>query len=229
MMNSINIVIPVHLTSSVIDAEASLFIKRHLSATDLIYDATDSRHLPHSIHDTIAVGLSKMLTTNNKIAFLTYLLSHYSTLLQKAEDGTLSKEPGMNNPDVIYKTKPLIERVIFEIVQHLEVAGFEIPSDSFTIGEGKEINLMLNQILDELEIVKGGNAVLGEQIEELQSDIKEIKASMVLGKKSFYQRLVGRMTTYVATKGADEAYSAIRPFVGKLTKGDFDEVARLLE
>lgn len=228
MINSINIVIPDHLTSSVIDAEASLFIKTQMSAIDLIHDATDSRHLPRSIHDMIAAEVSKMLTTNNKIAFLIYLLSHYSTLLQKAEDGILSTEKGLNNPDVIYKTKPLIEKVIFEIVQQLEVAGFEVPSDSFTIGEGKKISLILTKILDELEIVKGGNTVLGDQIEELQSDIKEIKASMVLGKKSFYQRLVGRMTTYFATKGADEAYSAIRPIVGKLLKENFDEVAKLL-
>lgn len=219
MEEQITIKIPNVSFSSVVEARTNKFIKSFFGTTDLINEARDSTSY-WSISARIQKGLDDNQTDTNKTIFLTHLLNHFLSLLPKVDDGTLG-EGTINNLDLIYNTRSLIEEIIFEISQHLESLGLSINSDIFTPNEYAEVNCLLEQILRELEIVKGGNAILGDQIEELQNDLQDIKSSMVLGKKPLYQRVTGVITKYVLTKGADEVYEKIKPLIGELFKHHF--------
>lgn len=220
MENSITITIPVKLSGSVIEGKAKMFISRVLSISDLINHANDIRHLPMPVKDLLTIGLNDMATTTNQIAFLTHLLDYYSSLLPKVDDGTLgdSNGVGIGNLDLVYNTKPLIEEVIFDLMQRLEVLGVDVGSDTFTATEFNMVSSALSKILTELDLVKAGNDILGELIEELQDDLKAIKSSMVIGKKSVYQRIAGVAATYAATKLADETFDAIKPSLVEIFK-----------
>lgn len=220
------ITIPECIYSSVIDLKAKRFIENHFPNSQLINEANNNIAVKASLKIRIEIALNDFQTKTNKTAFLTIILSHFSFLLRQIDEGTFT---GSNNLEVIHNTKPFIEEIIFEILQHLEIIGVEISSEAFTASEFTNISNILSKILEELDIVKAGNVILGEQIEELQNDIIEIKSSMVLGKKSFTQRMTGVVTTYVATKGADEAFMAIKPHFTELMHGGFDAVIKYLD
>jgi len=217
MEEKITIIIPDISFSTVIEAKTNKFIKCYFVTTDLINEANYIISVPKTIKQRITEGLNEYQTNENKVAFLTQLLNHFINLLPKFKDGSV--EVSINNLEYIHKTIPFLEEIIFEITQSIEALGLGISQNTFTGEEYNRINNILEEVLGELNIIKTGNAVLGEQIEELQNDIKDLKTSLVMGKKPFHQRVTGIITNYVANKGADEVFEKIKPLLFELIHG----------
>ncbi|WP_448633241.1 hypothetical protein [Pedobacter panaciterrae] len=222
MREHITIEIPDSLFNSVINKKVDTFIKWHLDPTNLANEANLIIKIPKSVAARVMDALDEIGSDTYKVRFLTYLLNHLTKLLAQIDNGTFG-DGLISNLTKIYSTKPLVEEFIFVVAQDLESRGINLNSNVFSTDEYTEVSFLLKKILEELDVIKAGNSVLGDLVEELQDDLKEVKSSMVLGKKPFYQRLAGIITSYGLTKGGDEFYDQIRPLLVELFKSIKDE------
>jgi hypothetical protein len=82
------------------------------------------------------------------------------------------------------------EKVSYDLKQELSRLGVQINSDAFTSEEKKQHDSKLDDILYNLEILKTGQQVIFEEINELRD-------LYFLGKKNWYQLLLGKSTEMV--------------------------------
>lgn len=65
-------------------------------------------------------------------------------------------------------------------------------------------------LLDKLQV---GQEVIFNEIDDLKSDFQSLKSDYVLGKKRWYQRLLGITVTHAGEKGLDSVLEQIKPLL----------------
>ena len=93
------------------------------------------------------------------------------------------------------------------------VADYNFDTNAFTNDEVVDLNQKIDSILSVLEVIKMGQDVLGEEIEELKDELNSLKSAYVLGKKTWKQKATGIVVSFVSKKGSDAAWEAIKPYI----------------
>lgn len=222
----------------VINNKTTRFINTYLNTNTLVQQAGNDEFDGESIAYRITTGLKEYSKDQYKTVFLNQILTFFVDIKGKAlssgQLGNLGYGSFPNEEPLIEKTLALIDEVIFEVVQQLETLGINFNQESFSSDEYQKITEILNCILNELEIIKAGNSIIGDEIEDLENDLKDLRSSIVMGKRPFYQRATGIVASYIATKGADEVFDKIKPLIFELLKGflkqnNIENIAKLIQ
>lgn len=121
----------------------------------------------------------------DKIKFLNTVLEYNSTSQENHSRECLNRD-GDCDKDFGY------ESISYYLTQELNKLGVQINSDAFTTEEKKQNESKLDEILIQIELLKTGQQVLFAEIDELRN-------LYFLGKKNWYQLLIGKTTEMVAS------------------------------
>jgi len=93
--------------------------------------------------------------------------------------------------------------------------GYNLDKNAFTYQESWEVQNKVDDILSALQKIQAGQEILSDEFETLKSQIedefKSLKSNTVLGKKTFYQLALGKISSYAGDKVADSIFEAIKP------------------
>ncbi len=133
---------------------------------------------------------------SDKIKFINILLENNNTEYDK-------HKPNCTNPTGCPQNYAH-ENVTYYLSQELGRLGVQLNEDTFTVEEKAHAESKLDQILRDLIEVK-----LGQQIiyEDLNKEINELRDLYFLGKKKWYQLLVGKGVDMVASGIVSETVS----------------------
>jgi len=96
------------------------------------------------------------------------------------------------------------ETISYYLTQELGRLGVQLNEDTFTEEEKEMAESKLDQILKDLKEVKAGQQVI---YEDLLKEVEELKELYFLGKKKWYQLLIGKSVDMAASGVVSETIS----------------------
>lgn len=106
------------------------------------------------------------------------------------------------------------ESVTYFLTQELNRLGIKTDNDQFTIEEKIDAENKLDQILKDLQTLKDGHQII---YDDLKSEIDSLKELFMLGKKTWFQLLLGKTTEMVIGGVISETVS--KEIVSAVKKG----------
>lgn len=122
----------------------------------------------------------------DKVTFLRIVLEYNSKAHQKHLLNCTNKD----NCDVIEGC----ESRTYYLTQELNRLGIKTNNDQFTIEEKNESDLKLDKVLSDLQTLKNGQQII---YEDLKEEIESLRELYILGKKTWYQLLIGKSVEMV--------------------------------
>ena len=132
----------------------------------------------------------------DKIKFINFLLDRNNSDYEK-------HKPKCTDPENC-KYNYAYENIAYYLTQELNRLGVHFNDDTFTDEERESAESKLNQILKDLNEVKLGQQVI---YEDLTKEINELRELYFLGKKKWYQLLIGKSVDMVASGVVSETIS----------------------
>lgn len=111
------------------------------------------------------------------------------------------------------------ESISYFLTQELNRLGIRTNNDQFTIEEKGEAESKLDQILKDLQTLKDGHQII---YDDLKAEIDALKELFILGKKTWFQLLLGKTSEMVISGIISETVS--KQIVSSLEK----EVTKLI-
>ncbi|MCU0440003.1 MAG: hypothetical protein MUC49_19120 [Raineya sp.] len=109
------------------------------------------------------------------------------------------------------------ENINYYLKQELNRLGFHSQGDEFSESDKQVAESKIDQILKELNEIKLGQQILHE---DLMKEIEELKSLYFLGKKKWYQLLIGKGVEMTVSGVVSETISKqILPLANKLIDG----------
>lgn len=124
----------------------------------------------------------------DKIKFLNVVLERNNSEYEKHKP--VCGDPGNCAKNFAY------ENIAYVLTQELNRLGVHFNDDTFSDTEKQEAENKLEKILSQLSELKIGQQVI---YEDLTKEINELKELYFLGKKKWYQLLIGKSTEIVAS------------------------------
>lgn len=179
----------------------------------------------------ITNGLKRFINKNDKIIFLLEAINYLNAELIEIEGridyNLMSPTSGVssfvykyesyqdNQKSIQWKSK--LQAQIFYAVRELEKLGLKnIDKNAFSNSQVDDLTKKINALLVKIDELTVGQEIIYNFIEELKGDLKEMKSEFPLGKKRWYQRFSGVITSYLGHKGADILYDLIKPDIIKI-------------
>ena len=101
-------------------------------------------------------------------------------------------------------------------------ANYVFDKNTFTSDEVVNIESKINDIIYKLERLEAGQEIIFNEFELVKSHITDefenLKSLPVLGKKTFYQIVFGKIATFTGNKIADEILKELAPYIVSLLK-----------
>jgi hypothetical protein len=91
--------------------------------------------------------------------------------------------------------------------------NYNFDANAFTSEEVTDLDQKINLVLSEREVIKSGQAAANDEIQELKNELTSLKSAYILGKKTWKQKATGIVVSYLATKGSDAGWEAIKPYM----------------
>ncbi|MDN3548892.1 hypothetical protein [Mucilaginibacter aquaedulcis] len=111
------------------------------------------------------------------------------------------------------------ENQIFYAVRELEKLGIKgIDKRPFNQEEVNDLIRKINALLIKIDELTVGQEIIFDFITELKNDLGELRTDFPLGKKRWYQRFTGILGSYVANKGADAIFDALKPEIARIVQ-----------
>jgi hypothetical protein len=117
-----------------------------------------------------------------------------NTLLVRSNNAYEVHKPHCTKPSTCL-INYAFENVAYFVSQKLKKLGFNFNEDTFNINEKNETDLKIDEILEEISKLKAGQQVIWEDV---LKELEELKELHFLGKKKWYQLLVGKSVDMVA-------------------------------
>ena len=149
--------------------------------------------------------LNELATKEEKITYLSVILTHLSTAYVKAKDDYSERDYGYLG-DRVKKVKHFFYKQAVSI-------GYNLDQNAFTDEDVSELKTKIDAILSKLDEVQMGQEIIFDDLTELKSDFESLKADFLLGKKRWYQRLLGVSVSYAGEKGADAILEQLKPLL----------------
>jgi hypothetical protein len=180
----------------------------------------------------ITNGLKRFINKNDKIIFLLEAINYLNEEKAGAASNldisiveNYSWETGHNmwereqysyHLGMLNRTKKC-EAQIFYAVRELEKLGLNgLDKSAFSNVQVNDLTRKLNALLIKIDELTVGQEIIYNFIDELKTDLKELKNEFPLGKKRWYQRFSGIVASYLGNKGADALYDIIKPDIMKI-------------
>lgn len=148
-------------------------------------------------------------STEDRITFISVILNHLSTLVDIANKKA-------NSLDRQYNLESINKARYFFYGQAKDI-GYNLDTDAFTDKEVNDLDKKIDSILEALDKVQAGQAVLYNEFEEIKtkikSDFESLKMDKPLGKRRFYKIGLGTILSYAGEKIADEIFAQISPHI----------------
>lgn len=96
------------------------------------------------------------------------------------------------------------ESISYFLTQELNRLGIRTNNDQFTIEEKSEAESKLDKILNDLQTLKDGHQII---YDDLKTEIDELKELFILGKKTWFQLLLGKTREMVVSGIISETVS----------------------
>jgi len=103
-----------------------------------------------------------------------------------------------------------VNKIRYHLYQYGSDLGYDFRINTFSEEEAQSINIKINEILEIVKVVKIGQEVLGEELQELKDELESIKSEKALGKKITLQRLKGVTLEFLLGKLKDESYDVVK-------------------
>lgn len=132
----------------------------------------------------------------DKIKFINFILDRNNSDYEK-------HKPQCTDPDNC-RYNYGYENIAYYLTQELNRLGIHFNDDTFTDEERENADSKLDQILKDLNEVKLGQQVI---YEDLTKEINELRELYFLGKKKWYQLLIGKSVDMVASGVVSETIS----------------------
>jgi hypothetical protein len=163
--------------------------------------------------DKIQSELWSLNSDGDRIQFLGYAINHVVEVIADHES-KCHKEHCRVGADG--------QEFLYFLYGKLAESGLKIEGDNFTSNEIVENNRTINELGYKLDELKTGEHILyddiqlvAEQLNEIKTDIAELKNLYVLGKKKWYQQLHGIIFENLANKALDEVMKELAPLLIK--------------
>ena len=96
------------------------------------------------------------------------------------------------------------ESIAYFLTQELNLLGIKTNNDQFTIEEKVTAESKLDKILEDLQTLKVGHEII---YEDLKAEIEQLKELFILGKKHWFQLLLGKTKEMVISGVISETIS----------------------
>jgi hypothetical protein len=106
-----------------------------------------------------------------------------------------------------------INKIKYKLYSLAKDDGYNFDKNTFTDDEVYDLSNRVDTILEKLNEIQLGQEILFDELAELKEDFASLKSDFPLGKKRWYQRAAGIVVSYAGTKGADEIYEVLKPFL----------------
>lgn len=146
--------------------------------------------------DKVRYRINDYRKVNHKIIFIETLLINIKVEYDNHYKVCTDKDECSENK--------FYENVLFFLQEDLEDLEEKISPEDFTKIETKSINKNLEQILNELNQIKIGQALT---YDDLSKEFEDLKDLYFLNKKHWSQIFAGKLTEMVASGAISEAYS----------------------
>ena len=164
--------------------------------------------------DVIDAAKSEIYNINNdldKITFLRVVLEANAKEYQNHLLDCTNKTNCQTNFDY--------ESIAYYLTQELNDLGIRTNNDQFTIEEKVDAETKLDQILNDLQTLKNGHQII---YDDLKAEIDSLKELFILGKRTWFQLLLGKTREMVISGIISETVS--KQIVAQLEK----EVLKLI-
>ena len=154
---------------------------------------------PSRYEELLSSAKDKVYDIDNpldKIKFINFLLDRNNADYEK-------HKPKCSDPENC-RYNYAYENIAYYLTQELNRLGVHFDEDTFTEEEKGSAESKLDKILKDLEEVKLGQQVI---YEDLTKEINELRELFFLGKKKWYQLLVGKSVDMVASGVVSEVVS----------------------
>ena len=178
----------------------------------------------------ITNGLRRFINKNDKIIFLLEAIGYLNEEICAMEEQVNYKLPQIEEIESSLLARELIQSnqeqnrwivrnqaQIFYAVRELEKLGLNgLDKNAFSNSQVSELRRKLDAILIKIDELVVGQEIIYDFISELKTDLTELKSEFPLGKKRWYQRFSGIVTSYLGSKGADAIYDELKPYIIKI-------------
>jgi hypothetical protein len=96
------------------------------------------------------------------------------------------------------------ESIAYFLTQELNGLGIRTNNDQFTIEEKADAESKLDQVLNDLQTLKDGHQII---YDDLKAEIDDLKELFILGKKTWFQLLLGKTREMVISGVISETVS----------------------
>lgn len=181
----------------------------------------------------ITNGLKRFINKSDKIIFLLEAINYLNKELVEINESIDYKLPkdcdyvtsSIYERDMYLGNKELkerktrIENQVFYAVRELEKLGLNgLDKNAFSNSQISDLTRKIDALLIKIDELTVGQEVIYNFVDDLKTDLKELKSEFPLGKKRWYQRLSGIVTSYLGNKGADALYGLLKPDIIKIIK-----------
>lgn len=170
-----------------INKRAEKFVQR------FIYDQV---HNHTEVIDEAKSEIYNIDSDTDKVTFLRVILEHNAQEYQKHLLVCKMGDNCQHNYDY--------ESIAYFLTQELNLLGIRTNNDQFTIEERDDIKNKLDKLLSEIQTLKDGQQII---YDDLKAEIDSLKELFILGKKTWYQLLIGKTTEMVTSGVVSETIS----------------------
>jgi hypothetical protein len=177
-----------------------------LDHTGLMYlenhNLTKHRELTYKLNSIF----SELDTKEEQLVYLSEII----TFLVNVDIKNQSKRMP-ENVYLAYKMKTdMAKRFFYKQASRI---NYKFDTNAFTNDEVSDLNKKIDAALSALDTLIMGQSALGEEIQDLKDELTSLKSSYIYGKKTWKQKATGIVVSYLANKGADAGWDAVKPFV----------------
>ncbi|MES2109805.1 MAG: hypothetical protein V4577_13690 [Bacteroidota bacterium] len=121
------------------------------------------------------------------------------------------------------QAEPNAQEILYFLYGKLSEYGVEVHTEDFTIDDIRNSNVAIGQIINKLEEIKVGEHILYddqqeviEKLNELQNDLTALKGMYVVGKKKWYQLVIGAVLSKLGDKSMEVIWEPIKPYLSHI-------------
>lgn len=117
------------------------------------------------------------------------------------------------DPAIIATGFNKIRYILYSLAKHS--ANYNFDTNTFSVDEFVDVNSKIDDIIYSLRKLEAGQEILFDEFENIKSHIsdefEDLKKLPALGKKTFYQILFGKVSTFTGNKIAEEIFKKLEP------------------
>ena len=204
-MEYIQIPVPDFSFSEVVKLKAGKIINSRLKEVNITHGATNQTEATHS---QIKAEFYELNAKEDKLVFITELLIHLFHLKSAFKKKTQIPDHLLISGEQRFND---FQHALYNLLY--TITDNSLNKETFSDEEVNDLDRKIDAVLILLDKLQVGQEIIFNEIDDLKSDFRSLKSDYVLGKKRWYQRLLGIALTHTGEKGFDAILEQLKPLL----------------